>query len=323
MAPIQVDQQAQFAARVAVAVTRIGRLLLLGSALMVAGFGRIALPTLWYLPALAGSLVVLYLATRGSSFRWWAAYLGGFGAFVALRATADETLMPWLYDYAIAFDQLGGLFGTPTVWIQGQLYRPGQAGLLDWITLATYLSYFIVGHLIAALIWAKDRQRFPRYVIAMVGTYFIGLAGSFLLPTAPPWLAAQKGHLPQVYRVVVDLTDQTSNNISEIGDSLAGSNVVAAMPSLHTAVTVVIAIVLCSRGWRWGVLGITYAAAMSFSLVYLGEHYLVDVIAGALTGAAAWRLAISLERHIARPGATDDLPQSNESAPNETASRAA
>jgi membrane-associated phospholipid phosphatase len=58
---------------------------------------------------------------------------------------------------------------------------------------------------------------------------------------------------------------------------------VAAMPSLHAGMTVLIALYaiqrLRSRG-RW--LLLAYPVAMSTALVYYGEHYVVDVLAGAL-----------------------------------------
>ena len=71
------------------------------------------------------------------------------------------------------------------------------------------------------------------------------------------------------------------------------------MPSLHTAVTVTLAIFLTQAGRRIGILGWTYAAAMGFALVYLGEHYLVDVVAGFATAALAWRFARAAERRLA------------------------
>jgi membrane-associated phospholipid phosphatase len=54
------------------------------------------------------------------------------------------------------------------------------------------------------------------------------------------------------------------------------------MPSLHQAFTVMMALVLYRVRRRLGILAGLYAAAMGFALVYLGEHYLVDVLAGAL-----------------------------------------
>ena len=280
------------------AATRVGRPLLLVLALGAMGVARSA-PVPVFLLLLAAIVAALYLVTRGSPFRWWAAYFAGFGLFAVLRTLADETPIPWQYAYVVDLDRLGGSIEAPTVWLQDRLHDPARAGLADRLAYAVYLSYFAVPHFAAAVIWTRARARFPRYVLAMLATYFLGLAGSFLLPTAPPWLAAQQGHLPHVHRIVIDLTSGAGAEVSEAGYALAGSNVVAAMPSLHTAVTVTLAIFLTQAGRRIGILGWAYAAAMGFALVYLGEHYLVDVVAGFATAALAWRLARVAERRFA------------------------
>ena len=62
-------------------------------------------------------------------------------------------------------------------------------------------------------------------------------------------------------------------------DALAG-NPLAAMPSLHFATSVMAARVLSGTGPIAGAAGWTYAATLGFALVYLGEHYVVDLLAG-------------------------------------------
>jgi membrane-associated phospholipid phosphatase len=59
-----------------------------------------------------------------------------------------------------------------------------------------------------------------------------------------------------------------------------GGNPLAAMPSLHFATSVTAAHVLSDTGRIAGALGWTYAATLGLALVYLGEHYVVDLVAG-------------------------------------------
>jgi membrane-associated phospholipid phosphatase len=76
--------------------------------------------------------------------------------------------------------------------------------------------------------------------------------------------------------------------------SLQG-NPFAAMPSLHFGTSVMAARLLSQVG-RWhGAFGWAYALSLGFGLVYLGEHYLVDLIAGVALAEAIWRLAARLE----------------------------
>ena len=71
----------------------------------------------------------------------------------------------------------------------------------------------------------------------------------------------------------------------------ADKNLVAAMPSIHQAIICLLGCAL----WRYGNLGrlvsITYNVLMAISLVYLGEHYVVDSIAGVIVATSSWLLA--------------------------------
>ena len=59
-----------------------------------------------------------------------------------------------------------------------------------------------------------------------------------------------------------------------------GGNPLAAMPSLHFATSVMAAHQLAETGPVAGAVGWTYAGTLGVALVYLGEHYVVDLAAG-------------------------------------------
>jgi membrane-associated phospholipid phosphatase len=61
---------------------------------------------------------------------------------------------------------------------------------------------------------------------------------------------------------------------------LLGGNPLAAMPSLHFATSVMAAHLLSEVGRLPGALGWTYATTLGVALVYLGEHYVVDLAVG-------------------------------------------
>jgi membrane-associated phospholipid phosphatase len=73
--------------------------------------------------------------------------------------------------------------------------------------------------------------------------------------------------------------------------SVLGGNPLAAMPSLHFATSVMAAQLLTETGPVAGALGWTYTWTLGVALVYLGEHYAADLIAGAALTAAVRRLA--------------------------------
>ena len=72
--------------------------------------------------------------------------------------------------------------------------------------------------------------------------------------------------------------------------SLQG-NPFAAMPSLHFGTSAMAARLLSQIGPGHGAVGWTYALTLGFGLVYLGEHYVVDLLAGLALSEALWRVA--------------------------------
>jgi hypothetical protein len=73
--------------------------------------------------------------------------------------------------------------------------------------------------------------------------------------------------------------------------SVLGGNPLAAMPSLHFATSMMAAQLLAETGPVPGTLGWGYTATLGFALVYLGEHYVVDLLAGAALTTAVRRAA--------------------------------
>jgi membrane-associated phospholipid phosphatase len=229
----------------------------------------------------------------------WAAYVGAFVIFAVLRTLADETGIPARFDYVISAERT--LFRTvPTVWLQDRLIGKTVGGPLDWSVAGVYLSYFFVPHVAALWLWLRQRWLFTRFVLAFLITLFGGLAICFAIPTAPPSLASREGRLPPVTSVVRELTSARSPDAYEAGERIAGANEVAAMPSLHVAVTTVLALALWQVRRRWGSVGALYVVAMAFSLLYNGSHYAVDLLAGVGLAGLAWVLAEWLAQSNAR-----------------------
>lgn len=281
------------------AAGNIARVFILLGTLWTLWLARGATPIWFLLPAVALSLAALYLVDRRSGrFGLWAAYLVGFILFALLRSGADEFGIQVKAGYAVYGDST--LFGgvLPQAWLQRHLYNPGRTSLLDVAVVVVIFSYFVVPHAVALVAWRRDYELFSRYCPAVLITVYTGLLVSALVPTAPPWLAGRFTDAPAITRVTASVLGWNPEDVHpESGGS--GLNPVAAMPSLHFAMTTLIVIALWRHRWlRLGAL--LYAAAMGFALVYGGEHYVVDELAGAATAALAW-LAVTRVR-VARGG---------------------
>jgi hypothetical protein len=105
-----------------------------------------------------------------------------------------------------------------------------------------------------------------------------GLFGYLLVPTVPPWMAFESYRmLPPVHRVLNDVY----NTSFPVLRSAFDVNPIAAMPSLHTAFPVFLTAVAIRQYRLRGLLFIPYALTVIFSLLFCGEHYLLDVLVGA------------------------------------------
>ena len=73
-------------------------------------------------------------------------------------------------------------------------------------------------------------------------------------------------------------------------------NEVAALPSLHSAYTLLPLLFFWSSARVWQrVLLVLYPLAMGFSLVYTGEHYVFDIVLGWVYAVAVYALVLGYE----------------------------
>jgi membrane-associated phospholipid phosphatase len=182
--------------------------------------------------------------------------------------------------YPISVDRAIGCGEIPTIRLQRTLGRPGEVRLHDTVLSVVHWSWFFVPHGAIAYILVRHRDRFERSAVQMAAVFDLGAGVYQLLPTAPPWWAAERGELPPVRRIMTEAGVLFWGRAWEpLYDSLSG-NQLAAMPSLHFGTSVMAAHVLSDVGRVPGALGWTYAVTLGFALVYLGEHYVVDLLAG-------------------------------------------
>jgi membrane-associated phospholipid phosphatase len=101
-----------------------------------------------------------------------------------------------------------------------------------------------------------------------------------VVPTAPPWWAAQEGRLQDGRRVMIEVGKRVWGDLWIPLYDFLGGNPVAAMPSLHFSSSVMAAHILSEGGSVESAIGWAYAGTLGFALVYLGEHYVIDLLAG-------------------------------------------
>ena len=184
--------------------------------------------------------------------------------------------------YPIRIDRLIGAGSLPNARLQRALTRPGHVTALDRMLTFAHWAWFLEPHASLLFILARDERRFARAARQMAGAYDLGCAGYFAVPTAPPWWASSNGYTgdDEVRRVMVEVGEQTWGKAWPVLYDSFNGNPWAAMPSLHFGASVLAAILLGESSRTAGIVGWTYAGVLGFALVHLGEHYVVDLIAG-------------------------------------------
>ncbi|MCW2996673.1 MAG: phosphoesterase [Solirubrobacterales bacterium] len=204
-------------------------------------------------------------------------------------------------DYPVRIDRKLGFGELPGARLQRALGGPGGAlrgpeQVLVW----SHWLWFLVPHGTVLFMLLRHPERFERTALHTYAVFDLGLVGYWALPTAPPWYAAQQGRAPELRRMMVEHGEEFWGDRWEPLYGFLGGNPLAAMPSLHFATSLMAAHLLQEVGPAHGAVGFAYATTLGFALVYLGEHYVIDLLAGlALTEgvrAAAPRVAPSLGR---------------------------
>ena len=268
---------------------------------------RIGAPTLWALASIAMVISVGVPTSHDLVFFWFALGIIAFSVTDVKRRTS-RLVIEWSPFIAVLFiyDRLRGyadgllfharevpqikveaaIFGKPipTVWLQAHLWHgAGDLRWWDYLTWFIYLTHFFATLVVAAILWRWAHERFVKFATMVCVLSLAGFATYVLFPAVPPWLAARHGSIGSANRTIGIVWHHVPiahfGSLFEKGQTYA--NNVAAMPSLHAGYSLLIVLYL----WRlvprwWRPLLALYPPAMAFSLVYTGEHYVVDCVAG-------------------------------------------
>ena len=197
----------------------------------------------------------------------------------------------------------GRLLGAvPSVWLQQRLVD-GSAHWYDALAALVYLTHFVTIPVMTALVWFRFWDRFTAWLTAVLAFTAVGVGGYVVYPAAPPWLASDMGVVGPVRRISGLGLDYLHLGALDrlITSGQQDSNPVAAMPSLHAGAALLVALFLWPVATRlWRALLAAYVGAMALTLVYTGEHYVVDVLAGWATAVLAVAVGVLVHRQVTR-----------------------
>ena len=244
--------------------------------------------------AIVGIGLIASGTTAGSEATWkrvvidWLPFYLLLTLYDVLRGTAGKWLMPHVVPQLRIDEWLFG--GTaPTVTLQHALYTPGVAHAWDYVAFVVYMTHFVVPFVIAGILWKFAHARFRRYTALLVGLTFAALATYVLYPAVPPWLASQNASIPPTAKIIDEMWTHIGLGNGAHVFSATGhfADPVAAMPSLHAAYPMLLMLFFWKSAGRFRWLLPLYPLAMAFTLVYTGEHFVIDVLFG-------WLYAITI-----------------------------
>jgi hypothetical protein len=249
------------------------------------------------------------------------------------RGAATLIGRPTLWELQPAVDRWMFFGVLPTVWLQEHLKMP-KPPWWEMVISTIYMSFFILPYAVAGMLWLRSRDDWKAFVRRFIALSFASLAIYAVVPAAPPWAAARctaaevaggpsgpacmfrpsagvpiggllggmhvshAGANPLVERISTrgwgNLHLGSARALLDEGQ--ASVNLVAAIPSLHAALSAMVAAFVWRRLQRkWRPLLAAYVVTMAFALVYSAEHYVIDIVLGWALAAAVMVIVGHLE----------------------------
>jgi membrane-associated phospholipid phosphatase len=230
------------------------------------------------------ALAVLYPRSHKRDIALFAMQMWAFTMVHELPYDDPEKLRRRLRTrYPIVVDRAIGFGRLPNVRLQRALARLGRVNFIDRFLTWVHWLWFLEPYFALLYILLRHPERFPRAARQLAAVFDLGCVGYFAAPTAPPWWASEQRLTgdEEVRRIMVEVGEPTWGSAWPAMYGALGGNPWAAMPSLHFATSTMAAIALSEAGRGPGAVGWGYALTLGFALIYLGEHYVTDLAAGA------------------------------------------
>lgn len=256
--------------------------------------------------------IFLVCAFIGKSWRTWgvllldcAAYCMMWLAYERTRGTADEGIsffglfhldFPLQVEAMRNIDRVMFLGNDPNVVLQ-EHFMETSVRWYDVVASVAYMTHFVVPVIVMGALWATNHREWARFMKRFATVIGVGCLMFVTMPTAPPWMVADKKYPYQLFSPLARNAGRGFRHLgfksftNDYNIQLSNGNAVAAMPSLHASFALIVpAFFLPWIKPRWlKALALSFPVIMLTSLVYLGEHWVIDGLVGWLiTGAAFW-----------------------------------
>ena len=167
----------------------------------------------------------------------------------------------------------------------------------DVVAGTTYMTHFVFPMFAMGALWAISHRQWVRFMRRFATLLLLACLLFVILPTAPPWML---GDPKFRYHLLPELHRTAGRGFYHIGFesfrdgykvALSNGNGVAAMPSLHASFALIVPLFFMQWIRQWWVKAVLFMfpITMLTSLVYLGEHWVIDGLVGwSITFGAFW-----------------------------------
>jgi len=195
-----------------------------------------------------------------------------------------------------------GIFSDGRVLTPNEYWRIHGNTALDVIGGIFYLMWIPVPMIFAGYLFFANRKQFIQFLVTFVLVNLIGFVIYYLYPAAPPWYVQYHGFVFEAHTAgnTAGLVKFDRFFNAPIFKSIYsnGSNVFAAMPSLHSSYPVIVLYYGLKN--RLGLVNIFFGIVtlgIWFTAVYTSHHYVLDVLSGITCAAVGISLFNWLAKH--------------------------
>ena len=198
---------------------------------------------------------------------------------------AAQSPFPAHLDFMLNADKFLFFGHDPVVWLQQHLATPGKVTILDVITAIAYNMHLPEPYIAGYFLWRLRRDVYLQYAACVLILLVVGFITFILFPAIPPWMASTRLHrisgVINRFGPVLQLHPLPFHGTPIFYVFKLGGDSIAAFPSEHAAFPM-LGLLAFSRvaGKRVVALLALWVAFVLFTVIYLGEHWVTDVIAG-------------------------------------------
>jgi membrane-associated phospholipid phosphatase len=242
---------------------------------------------------------------------WWF-FLLGLILWNLSGPIAAKSPFPVHLNFMVQTDRWLAFGHDPVAIVQHHLAVRGEVRPLDVITSLAYNLHLPEPYIVGYFLWRINRPVYFRFAAAALLLLVLGFITFILFPAMPPWLSSLRYDRPHDvfngFNPVVHAHPLPFHGTPIFYFFKLTGDAVAAFPSEHAAFPLLEYLALRAAIGRRALPWLLWVAFILFSVIYLGEHWVTDALAGYVYAVVIWAAvtwACSASRAASIPEATD------------------